>query len=77
MWNESRPAEPAEQCPNCRNWYQLGDCGHSSTIRMPFGSSTLYGVCSECARRHEEVGKMWERQSADDPPNIHGPEEAS
>lgn len=39
-------AAPAEACPNCGNWYAMGECRHASTSR--FGG-TLYGVCSYCA----------------------------
>jgi len=53
---KSIPAEPAERCPNCRKWYKMGHCNHTSSA----GLGTLYGVCSNCAEAHERFAKMME-----------------
>lgn len=42
-----------ERCPNCGKVVYRGDCRHSSTIKTSWGASTLYGVCRECARAHD------------------------
>ena len=57
---KSISVEPAEQCPNCRRWYKLGECRHFSyaVVRASkgiIGALTLYGVCSECADAHEQA----------------------
>ena len=61
MLGQSRKAAPSERCPNCGEWFMAGDCRHTShmEIKCEFGgySSTLYGVCSECARKHAERGE--------------------
>lgn len=43
------------RCPNCGKLCRIGSCWHSSTIKTGWGSSTLYGVCQECAERHDSM----------------------
>lgn len=50
-------AAPAEACPNCGNWYAMGECRHASHGKV----GTLYGVCSFCADRHEQFSAIIER----------------
>lgn len=53
------PIEPSEQCPNCGQYFPIGHCHHhsASTLKIPGAgsySSTLYGVCENCATAHKE-----------------------
>lgn len=55
---KSQRAEVSERCPNCGRFFKLGHCYHSSTysVEVEGGAfhSTLYGVCSECAKNHSD-----------------------
>lgn len=53
----SRRAEPAERCPNCGEWFAMGECRHWSSA----GPGTLYNVCSFCAERHDDVGGAFDK----------------
>lgn len=48
-------AAPAEACPNCGNWYAMGECRHMSSK----GIGTLYGVCWHCADAHDKFAKLF------------------
>ena len=56
--DDTRPTHPTERCPNCGKLCWLGECNHSSTYTTRGFSSTLYGVCKECARIPDEVVKV-------------------
>lgn len=53
-----RPKEVARHCPNCGELHWDSELNYNSTKRIDAGCgsivSTLYGVCSECARRHKQ-----------------------
>lgn len=49
--------DPTQQCPNCGEWWPLGECRHVSSWQMPGYGSTLYGVCRKCADKHRRYGE--------------------
>lgn len=52
-----KKTKPSEQCPNCRQWYDVGQCCHTAQIKGAGGLSyTLYGVCSFCASNFKNSG---------------------
>lgn len=59
LLKEIKPNERVRPCPNCGELKRESQLGHSAIHRgiADFCISTLYGVCLNCARIHDNTGK--------------------